>query len=275
MKRQIKNLVLTAASIAVAVGSTIPAQACDRRGARSRVSISRAHYPVVRQPVYLPPSKPVCTEPRYVQTPPSFPPVAPQVQPVGGINIQQAAATRPAPVNQANPSAAAAPTVNPQRSSSVGQRQPASPAANASNGNTQTSEASALQMLASISSRQTTSGQTPTPETNASQTTTQIPQFSAAVQQPAASHIGKWRANLSGNQAVELTLNADGGFVWTATRNGKSSTFQGQFRIVSGKLTLVRSSDLQQMAGTWSGTENQFTFKLEGSTTGGLNFQRT
>ena len=305
MKRQIKNLVLTAASIAVTVGGTVPAQACGGRGGRSYGSVSRGHYPVARQPVYLPPSQPVCAEPRVLQTPPHFPqpiqqvqpagglngqqPVqqvqpaggrnvrqsVQQLQPAGGLNVRQAAASTPVPVNQANPAAAAPRTVNGQLPSSGTQGQPASSAANPSGGNSQTAEASALQMLVSISTRRATPAQTSVPVRTTSQTATQIPQFSAAAQQPAASHIGTWKANLPANQSVQLTLNADGSFVWTAIRSGKSSTFQGQFRLESGRLTLVRSNDLQQMAGSWSGAENQFTFKLNGATTGGLAFQRS
>ena len=72
-----------------------------------------------------------------------------------------------------------------------------------------------------------------------------------------------------------MKLNSDGNFTWTATKDGKSSNFQGQFRLESGQLTLVRSSDLQQMTGSWAGAENQFTFKLDGATSGGLAFQRS
>ncbi len=81
--------------------------------------------------------------------------------------------------------------------------------------------------------------------------------------------------SLPGNQSVELTLNSDSSFIWTASKDGKSNSFQGQFRLEGNRLTLVRSNDLQQMTGNWSGADNQFTFKLDGATTGGLAFQRS
>ena len=42
-----------------------------------------------------------------------------------------------------------------------------------------------------------------------------------------------------------------------------------------GRLTLVRSSDLQQMEGSWTGQGSSFTFKLDGAATAGLNFSRS
>ena len=74
---------------------------------------------------------------------------------------------------------------------------------------------------------------------------------------------------------MTLTLNEDGSFVWKATKNGKSNSFQGQFRLENSQLTLVRSNDLQQMKGSWTGAEDKFTFKLDGATTSGLAFARS
>lgn len=286
MKRHIKTLVLTAASIAATTTAAMPAQACGGRSGRSYVSVSRSRYPVVRQPVYVRPVQSACGTPRVVQPPVHMPqpvqqpiqpvqqplqPVQQPIQHVGGINRQP---VRPvAPVNQVNPAAATTPaatTAAPQVSTPV---QAVTPASNASATNSPTAEASALQMLAAMSASQAapaTAAAQP-----AQQAASQIPQFTAANQQPAANHVGTWKANLGNNQAVELTLKADGSFVWTAVRSGKSSTFEGQFRLESGRLTLVRSNDLQQMAGSWSGAGNQFTFKLRGATTGSLAFQRT
>jgi hypothetical protein len=134
-----------------------------------------------------------------------------------------------------------------------------------SNANAGNAEASALAMLASISISQPA----------ATQTADQIPEFQVASSQIAGSHVGNWGVSLPGNQRVELTLNEDGSFVWTASKNGKSNSFQGQFRLENGTLTLVRSNDLQQMKGSWTGAENKFTFKLDGATTGGLAFARS
>ena len=274
MKRHIKTLVLTAASIAATTTAAMPAQACGGRSGRSYVSVSRSRYPVVRQPVYVRPVQSACGTPRVVQPPVHLPqPVQQPIQPVGGINRQP---VRPvAPVNQVNPAAATTPAATaaaPQVSTPV---QAVTPSSNASATNSPTAEASALQMLAAMSASQAAPAQAAAAAQPAQQAASQIPQFTAANQQPAANHVGTWKANLGNNQAVELTLKADGSFVWTAVRSGKSSTFEGQFRLESGRLTLVRSNDLQQMAGSWSGAGNQFTFKLGGATTGSLAFQRT
>ena len=103
----------------------------------------------------------------------------------------------------------------------------------------------------------------------------QVPEFTAAASTTAGTHVGNWKVNLPGNQSVELTLADDGQFSWTASKEGKSNSFSGQYRLENGQLTLVRSNDLQQMSGQWTGSEGNFTFKLEGSTNGGLNFQRS
>ncbi len=130
----------------------------------------------------------------------------------------------------------------------------------------QSAEASALQMLASINNVE------PSP---AEESQPQLPEFTAASSTTAGAHVGNWKVNLPGNQSVELNLADDGNFSWTATKDGKSNSFSGQYRLENGQLTLVRSNDLQQMTGQWTGNEGNFTFKLEGATNGGLNFQRS
>jgi hypothetical protein len=164
--------------------------------------------------------------------------------------------------------------VNGQLPSANGQTRPAARSATLSSAPAETArgnqaETSALQMLVSITAKRTTATETP-----AGETASKIPPLTATPSAAEASHIGNWKVNLPGNQSVELTLNADGSFVWTASKDGKANTFDGQFRLESGRLTLVRSSDLQQMTGSWSGSEKQYTFKLDGATTGGLAFQR-
>jgi len=297
MKRQMKKIVVTAASVAVSLASTIPAEACNgRSGGRARVSVSRSYHPVARVPAYRSYPQPVCAQPTIVRSQPAPPqhfapqPVAPQQfaqqqfaqqqiaqqqiaqqpiapgSPAGTINTQPSVGSGRAVANRAAAPAAAIQNTQVQATS---QTQPASQAqvtpqsTTPSNSNGANSEASALQMLVSISQSK------PTPPA-----TSQIPQFTPAASQSTASHVGNWKVNLSGNQSVELTLNSDGSFIWTATKNGKSSNFQGQFRLESDRLTLVRSSDLQQMAGSWAGAGDQFTFKLDGATNGGLSFQR-
>tara|TARA_R110002073_G_scaffold65408_8_gene163350 strand:+ start:363 stop:728 length:366 start_codon:yes stop_codon:yes gene_type:complete len=109
----------------------------------------------------------------------------------------------------------------------------------------------------------------------AEETQPQMPEFTAASSTTAGAHVGNWKVNLPGNQSVELVLADDGKFSWTATKEGKSNSFSGQYRLENGQLTLVRSNDLQQMSGQWTGSEGNFTFKLDGATNGGLNFQRS
>ncbi len=85
---------------------------------------------------------------------------------------------------------------------------------------------------------------------------------------------GTWKVSLPGNQSVELVLRDDGQFSWTATKSGATSAFAGTYQLTGDQLTLVRSNDQQQMRGTWTANDSGFIFKLDGATTGGLNFHR-
>ncbi len=133
---------------------------------------------------------------------------------------------------------------------------------------TLSTEASDLAMLASIN------------QAPSAKVASQIPQFgatpsAASTPDKASAHVGTWAASLPGNQAVTLNLGADGSFTWTATKDGKSNSFNGQYRLSNGRLTLVRSSDLQQMKGGWIVASSGFTFKVDGETSGGLRFNRS
>ncbi|WP_442507789.1 hypothetical protein SH528x_006723 [Novipirellula sp. SH528] len=173
------------------------------------------------------------------------------------------ASSRTQPTSSANPT----PSVTAPTQSSQPRSQQASPPTS----QPQSAEASALQMLASISSP----AESQTEESSAVEALSQVPEFTAASSTTAGTHVGNWKVNLPGNQSVELTLADDGNFSWTATKDRKSNSFSGQYRLENGQLTLVRSNDLQQMSGQWTGSEGNFTFKLEGATNGGLNFQRS
>jgi uncharacterized protein (TIGR03066 family) len=88
--------------------------------------------------------------------------------------------------------------------------------------------------------------------------------------------VGVWTAKLANGARVQLSLQADGKFSWTATnQSGRQSTFSGSYSIGGGNLTLTRSTDNQKLAGTMtqSGT-NAFNFKLAGAKDSGLNFVR-
>lgn len=135
--------------------------------------------------------------------------------------------------------------------------------------NAGSSELSALQMLASLNGDVGT--------TAASIETTlpaELPEFAPAAVPSTNVHVGNWQVVLPGNQTITLALNGDNSFQWNAVKEGKASSFQGQYRIETGRLTLVRSNDLQQMSGSWSGEGSNFTFKLDGATTSGLAFVR-
>ena len=167
---------------------------------------------------------------------------SPSVLPTQGVG-------RPQPNGQTSPTARSANTPSTPDSDAGGQ-----------------AEASALKLLASIND----------PGSDApEQTAAQIPEFSTPASSATDSHVGNWRVTLPGNQSVELVLNSDNSFQWTATKGGKSSSFQGQYRLEDGRLTLVRSRDLQQMAGSWTGQDSGFTFKLDGAKAAGLSFSRS
>ncbi len=263
MKRPFKLAAVTALTVSMTALNAAPADACDkgnRRAFRAHVPFAtshRAYQPRYAQPVYRRTPAPVYVQPQPVFSQPQpvvqtqvptvvGQPQAPVQSPIQQAPVQQVSAQRtPAqqtPVTQA--------TV-PQTTAAQPTTQPAS------------SEATALQLLESMSDNSTSTD-----------TTTQIPQFSAATSTATGTHVGTWKVTLPGNQSVELNLNQDGTFRWTATKNGKSSAFEGQYRMETGRLTLVRSSDLQQMAGNWTANGDNFTFKLDGTTTGGLAFAR-
>lgn len=90
-----------------------------------------------------------------------------------------------------------------------------------------------------------------------------------------AFHVGSWTAVLANNVTVQLVLQADGAFRWTANANGKSSSFEGTYSVNDGSLQLNRSSDNQQLSGSFTRTNSGgFNFKLQGKDDAGLNFAR-
>ena len=310
MKSSIKKTV-AAAALALTAGSTMTADACDRGG---RFSIGRGYSysaprPTYRSyaPTYSQPTYPQSySQPQhsYSQPVPFSRPVAPQhvsPQPTFGqpapAQVSRPVTPRPVtpqPVTQqrvvAQPQAApqrvtqAAP---PSGTQSMTQRATVRPVSATRPVTSQpatqpNAAASALQLLASINTPTTrpanpqpaTSVPASTPRPAASQPSNQIPEFTAP-NATVEGHVGTWNVQLPGNQSVELTLNNDRSFTWTATKQGKASSFTGQYRLESGRLTLVRSTDLQQMAGSWTGQDANFTFKLDGATNSGLTFTRT
>lgn len=100
-----------------------------------------------------------------------------------------------------------------------------------------------------------------------------MPGIPTATQIP-PNHFGTWVVNMNGNQMVKLVLQPNNTFVWIVIKEGKESRLEGQYRLDGERLVLVRSSDLQQMAGTWTGNGSNFTFKLDGVPDSGMPFVR-
>ena len=75
---------------------------------------------------------------------------------------------------------------------------------------------------------------------------------------------------------MELTLKPDGHFTWTATVNGQTRSFSGQYTAGGGLLTLV-SDHGPAIVGRITGVGDGFNFKLIGGGPGdpGLTFTRS
>lgn len=98
--------------------------------------------------------------------------------------------------------------------------------------------------------------------------------FTAAPAAVAPSHVGSWNATIASSQ-VNLTLNADGTFRWTANAAGKTSSFEGTYTMSNGQLTLIRT-DSQTLAGAWTtDAAGGFRFQLAGTSDSGLVFARS
>jgi len=108
------------------------------------------------------------------------------------------------------------------------------------------------------------------PQTATTQAVAQAPQ----TQQP--TFTGTWTANLSNGARVQLLLQADGNFNWTAVnKDGQSSSFQGTYSMDNGSLSLSRSTDGQKLSGSLtSSSANNFSFKLSDAQASSLDFVR-
>ena len=92
------------------------------------------------------------------------------------------------------------------------------------------------------------------------------------VQAPQASGpTGNFTAQVSSGTTVRLSLNKDGSFLWTATKDGKASNFQGNYTLSGNSLTLLRS-DSQKLEGTLTPKAGGFNLKLAGQNGGDLSF---
>ncbi|MDV6029724.1 MAG: hypothetical protein F9B45_06365 [Phycisphaera sp. RhM] len=263
MKRTAKKLFVAAAIAAVSIQSVPTASACGGRGGRvsyapvyggySRAASNYRTTLPVTPPIHN--ARPSFNPPLHQTSHPAA--VAPPVSTASTV-----AAVRPRPRAQVALQTAAAP--QPAGTASTVQSQPSSQ----TNATTSAvdAETSALAALASLAASQPTTTTTPT----ATQPSAQPVAASAAT----PGHIGSFRATLPSNVTIELNLNGSGTFSWVVSNNGKTSQFSGQYRVTDGRLTLVRSNDLQKMAGKLTLGPNGFTFQLDGANNAGLDFKK-
>lgn len=96
----------------------------------------------------------------------------------------------------------------------------------------------------------------------------------AAPQTPA--HVGRWSAAAGNKAAINLTLNADGTFLWRAVNgSGSASDFSGRYQITQGRLTLTRATDGQNLSGSMQQTDSgTFRFQVAGTNAAALTFSR-
>ncbi len=178
-----------------------------------------------------------------------------QLQQQGLMQPSQTSMTQQTPVVLQNPAAGdGSSNVLNQTAPVVSQPAPATPGNSA--------ELSALQALGGFAPPQTVETDT---QTAPVQETTQQPAF-----------VGNWTARLSNGATVQLLMQADGTFRWTATnKSGSTSEFQGSYTLEGGQLTLIRSSDSQKLSGSMTTNgSNAFSFQLADSKAPGLDFNR-
>lgn len=269
MKRCFKRIVALAVVAALSVPSVAEVSACG--GASRRVRVASPFYggyprAASNYRTKLPATPPLTYSRSVPQPAPSVQPAPGQVSPVAQ---PSPAAVQPRPRDQVAATTAASSMVRNAGAVSLGQATPSNaPTQNGSaeKNSAQNAEASALAALASIAE----AAATPVPAKSESAPRPVADQTSLGGQ----AVVGRYRATLPSKVAVELVLKSDGTFSWTVKSDRQSTAFSGQYRVGEGRLTLVRSRDLQKMAGTLSVDEGGFTFTLDGSNNAGLAFQR-
>ncbi|EMI54562.1 hypothetical protein [Rhodopirellula sallentina] len=314
MKTRTKNWIRTAAALAILGTSCNPVFACGGGGGGGYRGGYGGGYAVAPSPStcgsagYAAPARYAAPQPRFNSVAPSAPsrfqhpgPASTSASFASGQNVgfrgQQPSAprssSRTAPQQQAQFTGARSgfangntnPTTRTNTASVQPVRQNAAPVQ--SNGSravaqtrsqnnpapTQPSEASALQMLASLSGNANSNA-------GNSAVSSSIPEFGRAASDTTAAatpapHVGTWTVSLPGDQSVSLILNDDSTFTWSATKGGSTKSFNGEYRLDNDRLSLKRASDLQQMQGSWTASANGFVFKVDGDTTGSLNFTRS
>ena len=268
MQRTAKKIIAAAAIAAVSIQSVPVASACGGRG--GRVSYAPVYGGYARAASNYRTTLPA-TPPLYntrtvynhsVQSAPVARPAstvaAVQPRPRDQVAIQTAASTGQTVV--------AKPLAQPAATNPVAAQPAATKAAVTQAAAAQDAESSALAALASLAVA---------PQPVAAQPAASQPASApVAASNTTAPHLGVFTATLPSNVTIELQLNSGNTFAWIVRNNGKTTQFSGQYRIAEDRLILVRSTDLQQMAGKLTTGQNGFTFKLDGSNNGGLDFKR-
>ncbi|PAY20845.1 hypothetical protein CKO51_03625 [Rhodopirellula sp. SM50] len=271
MKRTAKKLFVAAAIAAVSIQSVPTASACGGRG--GRVSYAPVYGGYSRAASNYRTTLPV-TPPIHNARPSFNPPLHQTSQPAAVAppvsTASTVAAVRPRPRAQVALQTSAAP--QPTGTASTAPSQPSSQTTATTSA--VDAETSALAALASLAASQPTAATTPstTPQPSAQPVAASAQPVAASAATP--EHIGSFRATLPNNVTIELSLNGSGTFSWVVSNNGKTSQFSGQYRVTDGRLTLVRSNDLQKMAGKLTLGPNGFTFQLDGTNNAGLDFKK-
>ncbi|MDG3005316.1 tetratricopeptide repeat protein [Paludisphaera mucosa] len=91
--------------------------------------------------------------------------------------------------------------------------------------------------------------------------------------------VGTWKAAPDGTTAIELTIQADGGFTWNVTQQGRAQPITGKYTYGGGVLTMARAgAENDAMVGrvTWKDASN-FVFQALGGGAGdpGLTFSKS
>lgn len=290
MKRFTKTLTLALAGLGSISTLALDAEACGPRGR------SGGHYGGQRV-VYVQP-RPVCYQPKPVVRHPQYPPMNVQVhgqqvygQQVVGQQVQGQPVQAQQPVVAAKPVATVGgvssvgtsavnalggqPVQTQQVSTRQVQGQPVQTGAVAQQGvATQAPAAGAAQPQAAAPMSAQQSALDALGGLGGAEQAQPAGQPVAASASPAVLPVGQFVATMSGGTTVRLSVGADGAFTWTATANGKDSTFQGTFSIQNGSFTLARSNDNQKLEGGFTPTADGFSLKLSGQTDAGLNFVR-
>jgi hypothetical protein len=293
MKRSSKKLLLLAATLATSLNSLTTSEAgCHGSSGRrvysshnyvSRPVYSQPHYSheVIShpQPVYVHSQPEVVYESSpYTTAPVSSSPFGVQVQqgsPIGANPVslsQQVQLSQSGLPQQSPPQQSVLQQIAPQQLGNAGVTANVTGSPSAVPHGTPAATPAEATSAAELSALQALGGFAP-PQ---AESTAAAPQAQIV---PAATpaHIGTWSASMSNGARVQLTLNPEGTFSWSAINSaGNASTFQGSYQFDGTTLILNRSNDNQKLAGALTFTSaGTFNFKLSDAQAGSLAFTRS